>query len=227
MKRIGILLLLLLPTKLWANTPYVCPPGCTATLDATKHLVCLVDPTPVPPTPVSTATPVAIVPTATPKANATPQPTATPVAIVPTATPVAIVPTPTPSTYRSMWVSNTGSTKLTTGSTSYMNVSGAVAASGTEANVATYVSVQFTARAIACTVDVAPGVGKSWTINLRDNGATSLLGCTISGTATSCVNDTNAQIVYLNHSFDYRILPVSSPFGSSMRCALEVDLPPL
>lgn len=84
-RRLTLALLLLAVPALADNL--VCPAGYTATRDLTSHLVCVLDAVPTPqPTAtivpiVPTATPkpnATVVPTATPKVNATPQPTATP-----------------------------------------------------------------------------------------------------------------------------------------------------
>ncbi len=46
-------------------------------------------------------------------------------------------------------------------------------------------STTYTITALYAQTETAPGAGKSWVVNVRDNGAT-VFSCTVSGTDQSC-----------------------------------------
>jgi hypothetical protein len=71
----------------------------------------------------------------------------------------------------------------------YAGVSGITEVTSTEAQVETLApATGFTARSLAVIVNTVPQAGSTITVTLRNDGAGTALGCTITGPATSCSN---------------------------------------
>ena len=64
----------------------------------------------------------------------------------------------------------------------------------TEANVRTLVGVAGALSAMRFTLTTAPGAGESRTPTVRVNAASSILACTISGTATTCTDSDSVSV---------------------------------
>src|SRR5437868_4986959 len=74
--------------------------------------------------------------------------------------------------------------------TAYVGMFGA--ACGTETEVQLPMPANGTVQELHATLSVAPGSGNSVTFTIRKNGSSTSVTCTISGTATSCGDSSNA-----------------------------------
>lgn len=80
----------------------------------------------------------------------------------------------------------------------------------------TPISIPGTVSNLQVTLVTGPGVGTQWDINLFHNNATSTIGCTISGTDTSCSDTVNTVTVAEGDDLAWKVTPINSPISSSM-----------
>jgi hypothetical protein len=90
--------------------------------------------------------------------------------------------------------------------------------SNTEAAVQAAMPVAGTLSRVDFRVTTAPGTGNSFVFVVRVNGTDPNpdLGCTISGTATSCSDTVNSEAFALGDLFSIQVTGTSNPANSSM-----------
>ena len=82
-----------------------------------------------------------------------------------------------------------------------------------ESNKRSYLSPAGTVKNFRVVLDGAPGAGTSYEFRIRLNGADTspLVGCTISGTATSCVDTSNTVAVVGGDYVTFSTIPTGTP----------------
>lgn len=120
----------------------------------------------------------------------------------------------------------TGSSTLATRTATsvFFSACGANGSSAIERQEKCVTTVPQKMRDLFCIVDTAPGTGNSYTFRLRSNGVNSTIGCTISGAATTCSDNTNTQWYVRGDQFNYvattRVGGVA-PTATGARCAVR------
>ncbi len=116
------------------------------------------------------------------------------------------------------WSSRSATTNLSNSATSYLIAQGSTAASATEADVQ-LITRTGTAGNMGCfAITAVPGVGTSWTVTLRKEGADTASTCTIADNATSCSDNTNTVAFVGGERVNYKIVPSGSPTASIFLC---------
>lgn len=105
---------------------------------------------------------------------------------------------------------------LATSGTTFLAVSGVGADTGTEANVRGRLN-RTKPMKLSCSLSVAPGAGKSYTVMLRHNTADTDCTCSIADTNTAC-SDTSCSVLAASAAFALAFTAVSTPTASTPRC---------
>jgi hypothetical protein len=79
-----------------------------------------------------------------------------------------------------------------------------------------------TLSGLTAIVGTAPGTGNSVTVTVRDNYASTALTCTISGSATSCVDNTHTVSVAANDLLDVMDVPSASAAASKIKSSVVI-----
>jgi hypothetical protein len=114
----------------------------------------------------------------------------------------------------------TGYTGLST--VSFGSVTGTSNAGATEDPVETLSpAAAFSARNLAVQVTTAPGAGQTVTVTVRDAGADTPLGCTITGTATSCTDVADSPVIAGGSTLSLRISSTLTAAATSLLAGFE------